>query len=50
METTEDRRARSLGILFPRGRAVVVDQNRKDLQDYTGLLRRPGFEVSPFTE
>jgi DNA-binding NtrC family response regulator len=32
-----------------RGRALVVDQNYKDLQAYTGVLRRMGFEVKPFT-
>jgi DNA-binding NtrC family response regulator len=35
--------------LPPRGRAVVVDQNRKDLQTYTEVLLRLGFEVKPFT-
>jgi DNA-binding NtrC family response regulator len=37
------------GFLLPRGRAVVVDQDRKDLQAYTGVLRRMGFEVKAFT-
>ena len=36
-------------VLFPRGKALVVDQDRKDLQAYTGILRRMGFEVKPFT-
>ena len=37
------------GVPLPRGRALVVDQNRKDLQAYTETLRRVGFEVKPFT-
>jgi DNA-binding NtrC family response regulator len=28
---------------------LVVDHDRKDLQDYTWVLRRLGFEVRPFT-
>jgi DNA-binding NtrC family response regulator len=36
-------------VLLPRGRALVIDQNRKDLQSYTETLRRMGFEVKPFT-
>jgi DNA-binding NtrC family response regulator len=37
------------GVFHPRGRALVVDQNPKDLQAYTEVLCRMGFDVSPFT-
>jgi len=48
MKTLDDRHAGPPGFFLSRGRAVVVEQNRKDLQDYTGVLRRLGFEVRPF--
>jgi DNA-binding NtrC family response regulator len=37
------------GVILPRGMAVVIDQNRTDLQAYTAALRKMGFEVTPFT-
>jgi DNA-binding NtrC family response regulator len=45
----EESRVGLRGVLLPRGRALVIDQNRKDLQAYTEILRRMGFEVKPFT-
>jgi len=35
--------------LLPRGRALVVDQNPRDLASYTEVLKGMGFEVKPFT-
>ena len=36
-------------FLLPCGNALVVDQDRKDLQTYAGVLHRMGFNVSSFT-
>lgn len=36
-------------FILPRGRALVVDQDGKDLSSYAGVLRRMGFEVKPFS-
>jgi len=47
--TNDDRQASPSVFPLPRGRALVVDQNRKDLQGYTGVLQRLGFDVKPFT-
>ena len=45
----EELRGDLQSILLSRGRALIIDQNRKDLQAYTQVLRRMGFEVRPFT-
>jgi len=49
MQTYDDRQANRQGFTLPRGRALVVDQDSRDLQNYAGVLRRMGFEVRPFT-
>jgi DNA-binding NtrC family response regulator len=49
MERIDDRQVRPPFFALSRGRALVVDQDHKDLQAYTGVLRRMGFEVRPFT-
>ncbi len=49
MKRPDDRQARTPFFPLPRGRALVVDQDCKDLQAYTGVLHRMGFEVKPFT-
>lgn len=48
MERFGERQSHVPDCSLPRGRAFVVDQNRKDLQGYTGVLQRLGFEVKPF--
>ena len=45
----EELRKDMQSILLPRGRALVIDQNRKDLEYYTGVLERMGFEVKHYT-
>jgi two-component system C4-dicarboxylate transport response regulator DctD len=47
--TNDDRQANPSFIPHPHGKALVVDQDRKDLQGYTGILQRMGFDVKPFT-
>ena len=37
------------GFSIPCGTALVVEQEDKDLKDYTRVLRHMGFEVKPFT-
>lgn len=49
MEKFDDLQVSLPGCSVPRGRALVVDQDRKDLRFLTGLLQRMGFEVRPFT-
>jgi two-component system, NtrC family, phosphoglycerate transport system response regulator PgtA len=44
-----DQQSTSSVSFLPRGRALVVDQDRKDLQDYAGVLQGMGFEVKPFS-
>lgn len=47
--TKDDRQASPSALSLPRGRALVVDQDQKDLQGYTDVLQRMGFDVKPFT-
>ncbi len=49
MQRRDDVQSRTQDFSLPRGRAMVVDQDHKDLQTYTGTLRRLGFEVKQFT-
>ena len=44
-----DRQSNLADALGRRGKALVVDQDGRDLQAYAGILRRMGFEVKPFT-
>lgn len=36
-------------LSLPRGVALVVDQDRKDLESYAKVMRHVGFEVNAFT-
>jgi DNA-binding NtrC family response regulator len=45
MMTREDLHANPPVFSLSRGRALVVDQDRKDLQTYGAILREMGFEV-----
>lgn len=47
--TRTDRQASPPSFFLPRGKAVVIEQDLKDLQDYAEVFRRLGFEVKPFT-
>lgn len=47
--TRDELQSNSPSFCLPRGRALVVDQDRKDLQSYSEVLRDMGFEVKAFT-
>ena len=48
MTKKDDRQDRPEVPSLPLGRALVVDHDRRDLKDYTEVLRRMGFEVKQF--
>ena len=48
--TTDNLQANSQLRGSSRGKALVVDSDREDLQSYAGVLRRLGFHVKTFTD
>ena len=47
--TRDDLQASPPVFFLPRGKVLMVDQDRKDLQSYTGVLQHMGFEVKAFS-